>query len=177
MEHFRIIIASLPDRERVVAEIWYDNIQWIEISQETDQLIIEFYSYPMKKYWEFSYNETYKYLKRARNKLLSLPDTEASEELYHLMSDVNLEWPCGEYSTNRFDILATKSPEGQAAVEIHCNNMPFANISIIKGELIIQFYPPQNAKYWHLLFDEAITALEEARNKLFGLSNCDNTEL
>ena len=176
MKRFEVIIASFPDKEHVVAEIWHGDIRWVEISQETDQLIIEFYL-QRKKYLEFQYDEAFKALKWARNHLLSLPDTEASEELYHLMSDVNLEWPCGEYSTNRFEVLATQSPEGHPAVEIHSNSMRFANISIINGELIIQFYPPQNAKYWHFLFDEAIKALEEAKNKLVGLSNRDNAGL
>ena len=39
MDKFRIIIASLPDRERPVAEIAYENVQWVEISQETDEII------------------------------------------------------------------------------------------------------------------------------------------
>lgn len=35
MEKFRINIASPPDREYLVAEIFYDNMYWAEISQET----------------------------------------------------------------------------------------------------------------------------------------------
>lgn len=73
MEKFRITIASLPDRERLVAEILYEGIQWAEISQETDDgLIIQFYSHPQKKHWEFLYNEAVQILEQARNRLLEL---------------------------------------------------------------------------------------------------------
>jgi len=32
-----ITIASVPDREGLVAELWYDNEQWEEIFQESDR--------------------------------------------------------------------------------------------------------------------------------------------
>ncbi len=38
------MIASLPHRERPVAEIFYNNMYWVQISQETDELKIQFYS-------------------------------------------------------------------------------------------------------------------------------------
>ena len=53
MSKFRITIASLPDRERLVAEIIYDGVQWAEISQETDEVVVQFYSHPNQEYWEF----------------------------------------------------------------------------------------------------------------------------
>lgn len=71
MEKFRITIASLPDRERLVAEILYEGVQWAEISQEMDdQLIIQFYSHPRKKYWDFPFEEAKTILEEAKNKLL-----------------------------------------------------------------------------------------------------------
>ena len=71
MEKFRIIIASLPDRERPVAEIAYDNVQWAEISQETDEIIVQFYPHPRQKCWEFSFDEAIKILQQAKDKLLN----------------------------------------------------------------------------------------------------------
>ena len=72
MKKFEIVIASLPNRERVVAEIYYENKCWVEISQEKEEeLMIQFYSYPDQKYWEFTYNEAVKVLEEAKNKLLS----------------------------------------------------------------------------------------------------------
>lgn len=70
MEKFRITIASLPDREHVVAEILYKGIQWAEISQETDELVIQFYSHPNKQYWEFPLEDGLTALEQAKLKLL-----------------------------------------------------------------------------------------------------------
>jgi hypothetical protein len=73
MDKFRITVASLPDRERLVAEILYAGVEWAEISQERDNgLIIQFYSHPSKKYWEFPFEEAVKILEQAKNKLLEL---------------------------------------------------------------------------------------------------------
>jgi len=35
-----ITIASVPDREKLVAELWYNQELWGEISQETGELIL-----------------------------------------------------------------------------------------------------------------------------------------
>ncbi len=78
MEKFRITIASLPDRERLVAEILYEGVQWAEISHETDELIIQIYAYPSQKYWEFSFDEALEALQQARQRLLNLGAKAAS---------------------------------------------------------------------------------------------------
>lgn len=70
MRNFEIVIASLPDREKVVAEIYCDNIQWAEISQETGDLIVQFYTHPLKKYWEFSLEKAIEVLEKSKKKLL-----------------------------------------------------------------------------------------------------------
>ena len=72
MEKFRTTIASLPDREQLVAEILYEGVQLAEISQETNELTIQFYSHPRQKDWEFSLEEFFKVLEQAKNKLLEL---------------------------------------------------------------------------------------------------------
>lgn len=70
MEKFRITVASLPDRERLVSEIIYDGVQWAEVSQETGDLIVQFYAHPQQRYWEFSLNEAIEVLEKAKRKLL-----------------------------------------------------------------------------------------------------------
>ena len=70
MEKFRITVASLPDREQLVSEIIYDGVQWAEISQETGDLIVQFYSHPKQKYWEFSLDEAIAVLEKAKKKLI-----------------------------------------------------------------------------------------------------------
>ena len=72
MGKFEILIASLPNRERLVAEIYYDNMYWVQISQEEEELVVQFYSHPTEKYWTFPFEEALKVLEQARNKLLEL---------------------------------------------------------------------------------------------------------
>jgi hypothetical protein len=43
-----ITIASVPDREKLVAELWYNQELWGEISQETGELILEIYPNPTR---------------------------------------------------------------------------------------------------------------------------------
>ena len=72
MEKFRITVASLPDRENLVAEILYEGVQWAEISQETEKLVVQFYSHPRQKYWEFSLDEALEALEKAKKRMLDL---------------------------------------------------------------------------------------------------------
>lgn len=71
MEKFRMTIASLPDRKHLVAEIFYEGIQWAEISQEKNELMIQLYSHPEKDYWEFLFNDALEILEEAKIKLLN----------------------------------------------------------------------------------------------------------
>lgn len=72
MKKFDIDITSPPDRENLVAEIFYDNIQWVEISQETEELVIQFYAHPEQVCWEFSCNEALEALNQAKERLLGM---------------------------------------------------------------------------------------------------------
>ncbi len=73
MEKFCITIGSLPHKERLVADIFYDNVQWAEISQEVDdELVIEFYAHPRGGDWSFPLEEALKILEQAKNKLLEI---------------------------------------------------------------------------------------------------------
>ena len=71
---FRITIVSLPDREELVAEIFYDHDQWVEISQEPGVLapIIQFYSPRHAEYWEFSLEEALSVLEKAKKRFLEI---------------------------------------------------------------------------------------------------------
>ena len=62
MSDFEIEIASFPTREYVVAEI----------SQETGDLRIQFYSPLQGGYWEFSYDEALQALNQAKKRLLGI---------------------------------------------------------------------------------------------------------
>ena len=59
LKNFRIVVASLPDREEVVAELYHQNDYWVEISQEAgdEKFAVQFYSHPQKKPWVFPFDE------------------------------------------------------------------------------------------------------------------------
>ena len=74
LEKFEVIIASLPDRENLVAEIVYDHVEWAEISDEKldGNLVIQFYAHPRNKYWEFRLDEALEILEKAKKRLLGI---------------------------------------------------------------------------------------------------------
>ena len=70
MNNFRIVIASLPDRDKCVCEIYYNHVEWTEISQENSEIVIQFYSNPSQNYWEFPLDVALEVLQNAKKKFL-----------------------------------------------------------------------------------------------------------
>lgn len=66
INNFRIVIASLPDRAKRVCEIYYNNVEWAEISQENQEIMIQFYSNLTKDYWEFPFEVAIEILEKAK---------------------------------------------------------------------------------------------------------------
>ena len=69
-KNFRLVIASLPDRENCVCEIYYNQIQWAEISQENGIIMIQFYPHPHQEYWEFPMDVALAILQKAQKYFL-----------------------------------------------------------------------------------------------------------
>lgn len=69
---FEIIIASDPDRDELIAELYYRGNQWVEISHETNEMLIEFYPHPSEGYWEFPLNEALNALEKAKQRMIAL---------------------------------------------------------------------------------------------------------
>ena len=68
IDSFNIQIASICTKEKLVAEVWYKDELWIEISQDMGDLIIE--CYPSKKgHWTFPLEDALKILELAKYKL------------------------------------------------------------------------------------------------------------
>ena len=42
MSKFNIELSSVPDRDNLVAEIWYENKMVAEVNKETEKFVIEF---------------------------------------------------------------------------------------------------------------------------------------
>lgn len=68
--NFRIIIASLPYRKNCVCEIYYNQEQWVEISQEGAEVIIQFFAPMSKEYWEFPLETALEVLQKAKQRFL-----------------------------------------------------------------------------------------------------------
>jgi len=66
----KICISSPPDRNNLVAEIFFDNLQWAEVNQESESLEIEFYPRPDGKPWKISFSEAVDSLNEAKLKLI-----------------------------------------------------------------------------------------------------------
>ena len=72
MSKFEIIVASVPHRDELVAEISCDRVFWAEISHDTDEMLIEFYPHPHKKHWEIPLDEAIQTLEKAKKRMLDL---------------------------------------------------------------------------------------------------------
>ena len=69
-KRFSFRIASDTSKEKVFAEVFYDDDQWAEISQEGKEPVVIFLSPSRAKYWEFSLEEAIKALQQAKKSLL-----------------------------------------------------------------------------------------------------------
>ncbi len=65
-----ITIASLPDREKLVAELWYNQELWGEISQDTGELILEIYPNSSHHFHQLKCEELIMAVQQAKDKLL-----------------------------------------------------------------------------------------------------------
>lgn len=65
----RICISSPPDREKLVAEIFFGNEQWAELNQEAGTLKLEFYPRRNGQFWQLSLAEVLEALNQAKMRL------------------------------------------------------------------------------------------------------------
>ncbi len=72
MNKFEITIVSVPYREELVADIYHEKVCWVEISHEGEELKIQFYPHPTKKYWEFPLEEALGILEKAKQRMIAL---------------------------------------------------------------------------------------------------------
>jgi hypothetical protein len=67
---FRVVIASPPDREKLVAELWFNAQQWGELNHEQEQLRIEVYPRQDGMPWIFPLDVFLKTILDAKNRLV-----------------------------------------------------------------------------------------------------------
>jgi hypothetical protein len=68
-KHFKIDIASPPDREKLVADIFFGTEQWAELNQEDGVLKLEVYPRRDGRFWELSLAEVVEALNEAKKGL------------------------------------------------------------------------------------------------------------
>lgn len=65
----RICISSPPDREILVAEIFFGDEQWAEVNQKGTELLAEFYARQSGEPWSLTFEEAIGALESARKRL------------------------------------------------------------------------------------------------------------
>ena len=71
-------IASPPDREKLVAELFYENEQWAELHQESNTgLTLELYPRPDTQPWSFPLADALSALQVASRRLVGDSDPPA----------------------------------------------------------------------------------------------------
>ena len=71
MNDLSITIASVPDRENVVAELWYKNQLWGELSYENNEFQLEIYPSSRGDAWNFNYEKVLQSIIDAKEKLIN----------------------------------------------------------------------------------------------------------
>lgn len=67
---FRISIASPPDRDSLVAEVFFEAVQWAELREEWGKIVVEFYPRPDGEPWLVDFEVTIQALNEANDRLL-----------------------------------------------------------------------------------------------------------
>ena len=85
---FEIAIASLPDRENLVAEIYYKKVGWVEISAEIPhKYVVAFCNCDEGSYWEFPFDEAMDVLQQAKDMLAAKQRTPEQQKEYDEMME------------------------------------------------------------------------------------------
>lgn len=69
MSHLTIEVASVPDRDELVAELWQGSEQVAELSNESGRLVLQVYP-PKTGAWEFELSRFEEALAELRRRLL-----------------------------------------------------------------------------------------------------------
>ena len=69
-DKYRICISSPPDRKKLVAEIFFGDIQWAEVNQEQGNFEIEFYPHISGNPWRIDFSSVIGALNEAKKRLV-----------------------------------------------------------------------------------------------------------
>lgn len=92
-EEHKIIIADVEDKEEPVAEVYYKNKGWAEISAENpSKFIIAFCNNNEENYWEFPYEEAMEVLAEAKEYLKKMQRTPEAQAEYEATLKERENW-------------------------------------------------------------------------------------
>ena len=168
MEKFCITVASLPDREHLVSEIMYEHRQWLEISEETEVFLVQFYWYPDQKYWEFSLDEALQIIEQAAQRLIDIP---IADEYKHLFPKQTYQGFTGVFRIN----IADHPQNRHVVVEVFCDEIRWVKISEETENLMIRFYPHPTQDCWEIPYKKVMEVLLEAKKRLLEASEKKKT--
>ncbi|GLS78177.1 hypothetical protein [Oharaeibacter diazotrophicus] len=67
---FTIVLASIPDQENVVAEIWWGDSMFAELHRgQRGEVMIEIFTASSRDTWQFEYTEMLNVIDEAKRKL------------------------------------------------------------------------------------------------------------
>ena len=169
MMKMEIKIASLPDRENLVAELWYDKVQWCEISQELNELILEIYPSLTGKPWTFQFEEALEFLQRAERRMASLGEPLLRQKI-EPSSFVKQVAQMEADPAIRMEIKITSVPDRKNLVaELWYDKVMWAEISQEESKSMLEIYPHPMGKQWIFKFSEVLEFLQQAKRKLASL--------
>jgi hypothetical protein len=73
LSQFEIQVASPPNREKCVVEIWHGQNQVCEVNEEYGDPVVEIYPNPSGGPWLFDYSTFFETLQRALKALRGVP--------------------------------------------------------------------------------------------------------
>ena len=139
---YRICISSPSDRDKLAAEIFFENVQWVEINQENNVLEVEFYPRPDSQPWKIDFSEVIGALREAKSRLVGITEENLS----------------GQHDTRKdFRIIIASLPHYKNCVcEIYYNHVEWADISQETEEIEIKLYSHPTQNYWEFPLDIAL---------------------
>ena len=179
MKDFYIAILDVSTRENLIAEIHYNARQWAEISQETEDMLIQLYTYPRQEFWEFPLDLTIEALEKAKVGLLRIGQIEKTKMQIRIDSILKIirrvfkrirGFFVGVFLALRiieyFKIVLERTPERtKSVVKIFYNRILWAEIFQETEEIQVRFYPHPKKDCLEFPVDLPAETLKMARQR------------
>ena len=168
MDKFKIKIDHIPDKDELVADIFYEDVCFAGLFFEDEELRIEFYRYEEIEIWKFNYEELMNVLEEAKNKLLEFYPNK------NLQINKSFFRTLKEKMRKKLIVKVAYTPNdgefrSDIAEKIFYKGFNFAEVFTKSKEFMIEFYRYEGKKNWKFDYQKIMNALEEAKNKFLEL--------